>query len=128
LHVFADELCYGAGRIVLGLIPAAVYKEVRKTPFFQVALDILPEGLYQVIFIILNAMWTQIFLRIRSVSKTVTKRVFWWSYIVALTLLIVGGVILCVVVHAAGIQNDPNDPFMARYPTWEGMLQVALCS
>jgi hypothetical protein len=87
----------------------------------QVFLDILPEALYQLVFVILNAMWTQIYLRIRSVPKKTTSRVFWGFYWILFALLIIGGAVLCLVVHLTKATNNRADPFLARFATWEGM-------
>jgi len=51
------SLAFALTRGVLGVLPGTFYKELLCHPPEQAALDLLPEALFQSVFIILNCMW-----------------------------------------------------------------------
>lgn len=88
-------------------LPPKAYANILKMPATQTLLNIVPEMLFLSIFVVLNCMWTEIFLRIRKVNREVTRKIFLWSYFVGLAILVALGIILVASIKGSGIGDTP---------------------
>jgi hypothetical protein len=83
----------------------------------QVFMDLLPEMLFLAIATLLVCVWVHIYIRTRSLSRKLPKRLFWIAYLALYGLFVIGVMILFIII-AITPKEDIN---YATISTWEGI-------
>eukprot|EP00029_Vermamoeba_vermiformis_P006658 TRINITY_DN2676_c0_g1_i1.p1 TRINITY_DN2676_c0_g1~~TRINITY_DN2676_c0_g1_i1.p1 ORF type:complete len:363 (-),score=0.49 TRINITY_DN2676_c0_g1_i1:36-1124(-) len=83
----------------------------------QVFMDLLPEMLFLAIVTLLVCVWVHIYIRTRSLSRKLPKRLFWIAYLAIYGLFVIGVMILFIVITT----TPKEDLTYAEISKWEGI-------